>query len=138
MIKKNLAAGKLCAWVINIITFNRIYKQVKPLQDEKDRATEDVAQKQKELAVVKERVRVLNEKVANLRRQLEEAEREKQKVESDANQCQRKLDSAEKLVNGLADENKRWGINVTVYSLHYIYILLYTKKFKGKYTFYNR
>lgn len=34
------------------------------------------------------------------------------KVEKEANTCQEKLSAAEKLVNGLADENKRWGENV--------------------------
>lgn len=41
-----------------------------------------------------------------------EAEISKQKVEAEANACLDKLSSAEKLVNGLAGENKRWGENV--------------------------
>ena len=75
-------------------------------------ATETVDTKKKELAIVKERVRILNEKVNNLKRQLEEAMVIKTKVEADANGCLAKLTSAEKLVNGLAGENKRWGENV--------------------------
>jgi hypothetical protein len=43
---------------------------------------------------------------------LEEAETVKQRVEADANNCMEKLNSAEKLVKGLAGENKRWGENV--------------------------
>lgn len=33
-------------------------------------------------------------------------------MEKDAEECQNKLTAAEKLVNGLAGENKRWGENV--------------------------
>lgn len=33
-------------------------------------------------------------------------------MEADANACKDKLNAAEKLVNGLAGENKRWGENV--------------------------
>lgn len=74
MTSQNFAASKLCAWATNIVTFNRIYKEVKPLVDEQNKASETVATKQKELAVVKERVRVLTERVNTLKRQLEEAE----------------------------------------------------------------
>ena len=30
---KSVAAAYLCSWVVNIITYNRIYKKVKPLMD---------------------------------------------------------------------------------------------------------
>lgn len=114
MLKKNYAAAKLCSWVVNILTYNRIFKEVKPLVEERDRATEEVAMKMKDLAIVKEKVRVLNEKVAALRANLFEAETEKQKVEAQAQTCLNKLEAAEKLVNGLAGENKRWTATVVV------------------------
>ena len=47
-----------------------------------------------------------------LNRNLEDAEAEKTKVEADANASQNKLNSAEKLVKGLAGENKRSKENV--------------------------
>jgi dynein heavy chain len=50
--------------------------------------------------------------VDGLRKQLAEAEEQKKIVEEDAQNCQNKLTAAEKLVNGLAGENKRWGENV--------------------------
>lgn len=58
----------------------------------------------------------MNDKVKALKKNLEEAERVKQMVEADANACLEKLSAAEKLVNGLAGENKRWGENVKVLS----------------------
>jgi len=42
MLTKNYAAAYFCAWVINILTFNKIYKAVKPLMDEVDKRTEEV------------------------------------------------------------------------------------------------
>jgi len=39
---------------------------------------------------------------------LDEALTQKALVEADANACMAKLNAAEKLVNGLAGENKRW------------------------------
>jgi len=50
--------------------------------------------------------------VNNLREQLSQAENQKRLVEEDAAKCETKLKSAEKLVNGLAGENKRWSENV--------------------------
>ena len=61
---------------------------------------------------MKEKVKILTDKVNILKRNLEDAEAEKAKVEADANACQNKLNSAEKLVKGLAGENKRWKENV--------------------------
>ncbi len=36
MSSQSFAASKLCAWSINIVTFNTIYKKVRPLQIAKD------------------------------------------------------------------------------------------------------
>ena len=112
MVSQSFATSKLCAWSVNIVTFNRIYKNVRPLQEAKDKATEELEVAMKELAKVKEEVRKLNEKVDSLREKLFAAEKQKKIVEDDADECQNKLTAAEKLVNGLAGENKRWGENV--------------------------
>lgn len=47
-----------------------------------------------------------------LKEKLSQAEIQKKEVEDDAERCQTKLTSAEKLVVGLAGENKRWNENV--------------------------
>ena len=57
---QNFAASKLCAWSTNIVTYNSIYKKVRPLQLAKDKATEDLDSAMKSLAKVKEEVRKLN------------------------------------------------------------------------------
>jgi len=57
--------------------FNKIFKQVKPLQDAEAQSTETLETKKKELAVVKARVAELTARVNTLKRQLEEAETRK-------------------------------------------------------------
>ena len=101
MTSQNEAAKYLCAWLVNIIEFNRIFKEVKPLKEKCDAATAEKDAKQAELAIIKEKVRILNEKVSALKKNLEEAEARKAKVEAEANMCMNKLKSAETLVNGL-------------------------------------
>lgn len=112
MLSQSFAASKLCAWSVNIVTFNRIYKKVRPLQEAKDKATEELDTAMKELAKVKEEVRKLNEKVDALKEKLAAAEEQKRIVEEDAERCSNKLIAAEKLVKGLSGENKRWSENV--------------------------
>lgn len=68
--------------------------------------------KEAELLVVKERLRVINERVDALKQKLEEAEEAKRRVEEEAQTLKDQLDLANRLVGGLADENKRWGQNV--------------------------
>jgi len=91
---QSFAASKLCAWSTNIVTFNRIYKEVRPLQLAKDKAVEDLDNAMKELFKVKEEVRKLNEKVDTLKKQLEGAQEQKRLVEEDAKKCQDKLTAA--------------------------------------------
>lgn len=109
---QSFAASKLCAWSTNIVTFNKIYKEVRPLQIAKDQAVNDLAIAMADLKKVKEEVQKLNDKVDTLKKQLSAAEEQKRVVEEDAKKCEDKLIAAEKLVNGLSGENKRWGENV--------------------------
>lgn len=102
----------MCKWVINIVIYNGIYKKVKPLMESSEAAEKLANEKLAELAVVMEKVRVIVEKVDGLKKQLDEAVAKKQAVEDDANALQLNLSLANRLVNGLADENIRWTNNV--------------------------
>jgi dynein heavy chain len=115
MEKKSVAASFLCSWIVNIVIYNTIFKKVKPLMDAAEAADALSKQKQEEQAVVDERVRVIKEKVAALNEQLNEAVAKKQAVEDDAQAKQDKLDLAQRLVDGLADENTRWKNNVQTF-----------------------
>lgn len=84
MMKKSSAAGNLCSWVINIVTFNKIYKKVKPLMERAEEAGATAKQKEDELAVVQEKVRGILAKVAELQANLDAAEAKKQAVLDEA------------------------------------------------------
>lgn len=56
-------------------------------------------------------------KVADLKNQLDEAVAKKKKVEDQAEALNNKLDLANRLVGGLADENVRWKNNVKTMSV---------------------
>ena len=94
MKSKSVAASYLCAWLVNIVMYNTIYKKVKPLMDTSEAAEALAKQKQEEQAVVDERVRVVKERVAELNAKLDEAKAKKKAVEDDAQAKQDKLDLA--------------------------------------------
>lgn len=111
------AASNLCDWVVNVVEYNRIYKKVKPLMERKAGAEEECAKKEEELKVVRAKVKEVNDKVAALEAELAEANTVKEKVESEAEHFSTMLQLAQRLVNGLADENTRWGDNVRQFRL---------------------
>lgn len=81
---KSVAAAYLCSWIVNIVTYNTIYKKVKPLSDAAEEAQSTADTKAEELKVVIEKVRVINEQVDNLKAKLAEAEANKKRVEDEA------------------------------------------------------
>lgn len=112
MTNKSVAAANLCGWVINIVRFYKVYKDVAP----KMQALEAAQKRAKDAS---DQVAELNAKVAGLKEQLDaaiksknDAEAEKAKVEADAQKCKEKLRTADRLVGGLAGEKIRWGEGV--------------------------
>jgi len=112
MLFKSSAAANLADWVINVMRYNEIYVNVKPLQEEAERAEKEATEKGEELRIVQERVAEIVAQVNALRDQLAEAEAKKKAVEDKAEALTQSLDLANRLVNGLADENVRWRQNV--------------------------
>lgn len=109
MKSKSLAAANLCVWVINIITFHKVYRKVKPLMDALDGAKQAKVEADNNLQKVEAIVAQVEQQLAELQASFREATNEKAKVEAEAAQCQERLSLAERLVNGLASENERWG-----------------------------
>eukprot|EP00752_Nemacystus_decipiens_P011484 g10196.t1 len=109
---KSAAAANLCNWVINIINFNQIYKKVKPLMDALEAAQEAKAVAIADLAKVEDALAVINAHLGKLEKSFMEATEEKTRVEGQASACKERLGLAERLTNGLASENERWGEEV--------------------------
>lgn len=113
MDRKSKAAATLCKWALAICSYNKVYKYVKPLEDSANEAKNTADSKLEELRVVKEKVAAIIAKVNELKDQLGAAEAKKKAVEDRAAALNNKLDLANRLVGGLADENARWRINVS-------------------------
>ena len=81
MEKKSSAAANLCKWVIAVVEYNDIFRNVKPLQDAAQAAGDLASAKGAELKivldaleVVRARVRALNEKLDGAKAKLKEVE----------------------------------------------------------------
>jgi dynein heavy chain len=109
---KSSAAANLANWVINCVKYHKIYVKVAPLMAKVAEATQTKETAEASLAIVKKQVADIEAECAALDEKLNGAVNEKERVEQQAAQCLQKLQLAERLVNGLADEYKRWTESV--------------------------
>jgi len=98
------------------MSYNKVYKFVKPLEDEAAVAKQTADAKLAELEIVQAKVAGIMAQVQDLKDQLAAAETKKANVEARAAALNAKLDLANRLVGGLADENKRWKESVITLS----------------------
>jgi len=108
MTKKSQAAANLANWVINVVKYNDIFVVVEPLKRSAEASKKEADEKGEELRQVQERVAEIIAQVNKLKDNLAEAEAKKEAVVAQATALQQSLDLANRLVNGLADENVRW------------------------------
>mmetsp|Transcript_17270 Transcript_17270/g.33650 ORF Transcript_17270/g.33650 Transcript_17270/m.33650 type:complete len:4514 (+) Transcript_17270:154-13695(+) len=109
MTSSSEAAANLCSWVVNIVAYNRIYINVAPKMASQAKAQGEYEAANAKLKAVEEKVAALQRKLKEVTDSLKAATDEKNKVEAQAASCQSRLALAKRLVDGLADENVRWG-----------------------------
>lgn len=112
MMSISSAAANLVDWVLNIVAYWRVWKDTVPKQEAMKKASESYEGAQAKLAAVQAKVDEMEKALNNLNKSLEQAMAEQAAVEEEAKQCTERLALAERLVNGLKDENARWGENV--------------------------
>jgi dynein heavy chain len=105
------AAANLCSWVVNIVEYNNVYKNVAPKIAAQKKAAEEFDVAQAKLKVVEERVAAMQAKLKSVTDALKDATDEKNQVEAEAQSCQDRLGLAKRLVEGLADEVSSTPLN---------------------------
>ena len=108
----SMAAAGLCDWVINILVYHDIYLDVAPKRALLQDAEKKLADANKKLASVNENVAQLVARKEAFQQQLVEATEEKNALIANAEATAKRLNLAERLVNGLKDEGVRWAQNV--------------------------
>jgi len=108
----SLAAAGLCDWVVNVLIYHDIYLDVEPKRKLLLEAEGKLNDANKKLAAVNENVAMLEARKQAFQDQLVAATEEKNSLIEKAEKTAKRLNLAERLVNGLKDENERWGNNV--------------------------
>ncbi len=106
------AAGDIAVWVVNMIRFNKAYKDIKPMMDKQTEAQNTFQQAMSAVESSQKRVATAVEQVTKLSAELDKCMASKKLLEDNANALESKQTLALRLINGLADENTRWGKNV--------------------------
>eukprot|EP00304_Pavlova_gyrans_P007309 CAMPEP_0206033414 /NCGR_PEP_ID=MMETSP1466-20131121/638_1 /ASSEMBLY_ACC=CAM_ASM_001126 /TAXON_ID=44452 /ORGANISM="Pavlova gyrans, Strain CCMP608" /LENGTH=2403 /DNA_ID=CAMNT_0053407607 /DNA_START=23 /DNA_END=7231 /DNA_ORIENTATION=+ len=108
MATKSKAAAGLCAWVVNICIYHDIFLDVEPKRIKLAEAEKKLKEADDKLLGVRKKVQDLNDKCATLQQQLSDATDEKNRLIEKAESTAKRLNLAERLVNGLKDEGVRW------------------------------
>ena len=103
------AAAGMCAWVVNIVQFYRIFCDVEPKRLLLAQANSDLAGAQEKLIGIKAKIKELDESLKELTDNFERATNEKIRCQKEAESTQLTISLANRLVGGLASENVRWA-----------------------------
>ncbi|KAF4517247.1 hypothetical protein B566_EDAN011631, partial [Ephemera danica] len=101
---KSAAAAGLCAWVINIIKFYEVFCEVEPKRVALAEANAELAAAQEKLRCVKAQIENLEAQLAKLTAEFETATLEKLRCQQEADDTNRTIELANRLVTGLASE----------------------------------
>ena len=96
-------------WIRAILTYTKVVKQIEPLKADLENMNREF---QKADAELKEKQEVLNielAKVEELQKLMQQCKNNKEKLDKEINLTQLRLERAEKLTTGLADEHGIWA-----------------------------
>ncbi|KEG12669.1 dynein heavy chain [Trypanosoma grayi] len=106
---KSFAAAGLCKWAVGINKYHLVRCEVRPKEERLAEAQERLHQSKTALKKIQDKVADLNAKLEALISQYNEAVESANAIERKAKKTQLKMDLAQRLVTGLADESVRWG-----------------------------
>ncbi|XP_042305771.1 dynein axonemal heavy chain 1 isoform X2 [Sceloporus undulatus] len=116
--KVSKACTSICQWVRAMHKYHFVAKAVEPKRQALREAEEDLQATQRILDEAKERLRDVEEGIAHLQAKYRGTLATKEELEMKCEQCEQRLNRADKLINGLADERVRW--QETVQNLDYM------------------
>ena len=106
--KGSVAAKGLCSWVRAMFVYNKVAKVVEPKRIALKGAEESLASAESKLAEKKAMLDAVIRKLQELTDQFDKTIKEKNSLEAQVDDCEKKLDRAQRLINGLGGEKTRW------------------------------
>ncbi|CDJ49023.1 hypothetical protein EBH_0056020 [Eimeria brunetti] len=113
--KVSRAAGALCMWVHAMQMYAEVYREVEPKRLKLRLAEEELEKKQNDLRLARKSLEDIQGRLEELNNQYDESLRNKSELNSSAEELRVKLERAESLITGLADERDRWELSLESY-----------------------
>ncbi|GET87016.1 dynein heavy chain, putative [Leishmania tarentolae] len=109
---KSFAAAGLCKWAIGMNRYHVVRCEVRPKEERLAEAQQRLVSSRAALKKIQDKVGDLKAKLGALVSQYDEAVAEADAIEAKAKKTQMKMNLAQRLVTGLADESVRWGATI--------------------------
>lgn len=109
---KSQAMSGLCEWVNNMVGYYEVYKNIKPKKIAVQEANNAVKSAQMKLKHLRDKITKLENDTLVITRQFDEANERKNKALADYQRTMNEIDLANRLINGLESESKRWTESV--------------------------
>ncbi len=104
----SIAGAGLLKFVYAVLGYNSVFREVKPKKEKADRLEKEYHNSTRELDKINNQVAKIEAQLAELAKKLEIQLSEKAKLEEETAIMERRLIAADKLINGLSSENKRY------------------------------
>ena len=114
MRKVSVAGAGLLQWVIAIVKYNEVAKNVEPLRNRVRDLEKEKAKSEEELAEIMNTLEELEAELADLNAKFSAANEELTSLRDEAQLMERRLSAASKLIVGLSSEKERWGEDIKV------------------------
>eukprot|EP00949_MAST-11_sp_MAST-11-sp1_P005078 g5078.t1 len=108
--KKSRAASGICAWVINLKNFHKVWADVQPKRAHLAHARERMLRSEEELMRVRKRVEDMKVRLVALTDQYAEATTRKGRAVKRMNDLRNQLELSRRLISSLAGEGERWAM----------------------------
>ncbi|CDJ34396.1 uncharacterized protein EMH_0001030 [Eimeria mitis] len=107
--KASVACEAICMWVRAMFKYYHVAKTVEPKRAKLQQAEAELLATTENLNKTKARLREVEDKIERLAADFALAVEKKEQLTKEIQSCQRKIQRAEPLLVGLADEKHRWG-----------------------------
>ena len=109
---KSRAGKGLLVWVLAILRYYEVAKNVEPLREKVKSMEKAQVQSEKEISQLKKLITTLEKELSELNVGYERANDELEKLVHNAAKMEKRLTAASKLINGLTGERQRWKLEV--------------------------
>uniref|UniRef100_A0A1B0B0B8 Dynein heavy chain 3, axonemal n=1 Tax=Glossina palpalis gambiensis TaxID=67801 RepID=A0A1B0B0B8_9MUSC len=103
------ACEGLCRWVLAMDVYDKVARIVMPKKAALAEAENDLASQMEKLNAKRAELQIILDKLQKLNDFFAEKSRQKKGLEDEIENCEKKLNRAEKLLGGLGGEKTRWG-----------------------------